>query len=567
MDEVLAVAEGGGRFLASPGTDATVFTARDLSRLKVRTLPELLEAVSSVSVAEKGTPGSQADLSIRGSTAEGVLLLVDGIPARDPQTGHFLMDVPVVLEGVERVEVFAGGGSTIYGASASGGIVNIVTGGKPGARVSVSAGSFGTFGTLGSYSTGGGERGVSCAFSRDRSDGYLDGMDLDSAAFEGTGRWTAGVWTVRGSAGILQKEFGAKGFYGPYPSLETVLGVRSGFSAVRADSVSLFRLSAGARGHGDEFVLWRDDPSRYQNTHYNRGYTAGGEYTRMTGGGSYTAGIEAEHAGITSGRLGSHAENAYAVRGEYRGGILGGSWSAGIRFDRGLTGENVVSPAFGIRIPVSGVCRLRARVERSFRSPTFTERYYSDPANYGNPDLDPERSISVEGGLDRTFRSGDLAGTVFLVRTSRVIDWTRDAGETVWNAVNHGTLSTMGAEFRCAVSLARGWQLSGGYTRMRQDVAGRRGMESKYALRVPDGALALTASGPLSGGVSCAMMLRSEHIRGEGSHSPVGIRFSGRIGMIDARVGMLNILNDRYDEVPGLRAPGRRFTVEMGCSR
>jgi outer membrane receptor protein involved in Fe transport len=37
--------------------------------------------------------------------------------------------------------------------------------------------------------------------------------------------------------------------------------------------------------------------------------------------------------------------------------------------------------------------------------------------------------------------------------------------------------------------------------------------------------------------------------------------------MIEARAGVENILNERYDDVPGLRAPGRRFTVEMGCSR
>ena len=161
MEEVRAVADGGGRYLVSPGADIKVFTAPDIARLQVRTLPDLLDAVSSVTVMERGTPGSQADLSIRGSTAEGVLLLVDGIPARDPQTGHFLMDVPVVFEGVERIEVLSGGGSTLYGASASGGIVNIVTGKASGARASVSAGSFGSHGVMGSYSIPGGERGAS----------------------------------------------------------------------------------------------------------------------------------------------------------------------------------------------------------------------------------------------------------------------------------------------------------------------------------------------------------------------------------------------------------------------
>ncbi len=148
-----------------------------------------------------------------------------------------------------------------------------------------------------------------------------------------------------------------------------------------------------------------------------------------------------------------------------------------------------------------------------------------------------------------------------------MIDWTRNPGETVWNAVNHGGLSTTGAELKYTVSIARGWRISAGYTAMKQTVDGREGMESKYALRVPEGALAFTASGPLSGGTSCALALRSEHIPGEGVRSPLGIRFSRKIGGIEVRTGVSNILNERYDDIPGLRAPGRRFMMEMGYSR
>jgi hypothetical protein len=69
---------------------------------------------------------------------------------------------------------------------------------------------------------------------------------------------------------VLQKEFGRPGYYGPYPSLETVLACKAFQRGARRQLITLSGFFAGARGHGDEFVLWRDDPTRYRNTHYNR---------------------------------------------------------------------------------------------------------------------------------------------------------------------------------------------------------------------------------------------------------------------------------------------------------
>ena len=52
--------------------------------------------------------GIQTDFSLRGSTFQGVLILIDGQRVNDPQTGHHNSDIPLTLEDIKRIEVIPG---------------------------------------------------------------------------------------------------------------------------------------------------------------------------------------------------------------------------------------------------------------------------------------------------------------------------------------------------------------------------------------------------------------------------------------------------------------------------
>jgi vitamin B12 transporter len=63
---------------------------------------------------------------LRGTKSEQTLVLVDGRPINDPDTGAVdFSSIPV--NGISRIEVVAGGASTLYGSSAIGGVINIIT--------------------------------------------------------------------------------------------------------------------------------------------------------------------------------------------------------------------------------------------------------------------------------------------------------------------------------------------------------------------------------------------------------------------------------------------------------
>jgi len=118
---------------------------------------EALRLVPGVKV-ENGTDGSRVHLYIRGqgilteSGFRGIQVLIDGIPVNDP--GGYCPDLyDVDWSTVKNVEVVRGLAASLYGANATGGVVNITTdngGDKPvNATLMGSAGSYGFWKILG----------------------------------------------------------------------------------------------------------------------------------------------------------------------------------------------------------------------------------------------------------------------------------------------------------------------------------------------------------------------------------------------------------------------------------
>jgi iron complex outermembrane receptor protein len=125
----------------------TVVTAIDATEPSARvvSVADLIEGTAGVFVKSRGGLGSFTSVSIRGSEANEVAVLVDGMPLSRAATG--LIDLSALgLGGLERVEVWRGVPPIEFGAEAVGGAINLVTRRGslvPELRVSVGAGSFG----------------------------------------------------------------------------------------------------------------------------------------------------------------------------------------------------------------------------------------------------------------------------------------------------------------------------------------------------------------------------------------------------------------------------------------
>ena len=125
--------------------DVTVLTQQDFIAKGDTTLAEALSGLPGVNLVQSGGPGNATSLFVRGTNSEDVLVLMDGVPVNDPANPNGAFNFGIVsLADVERIEIVRGPMSGLYGSSAIGGVVNIITKrGNPGptqADISVAGG-------------------------------------------------------------------------------------------------------------------------------------------------------------------------------------------------------------------------------------------------------------------------------------------------------------------------------------------------------------------------------------------------------------------------------------------
>lgn len=149
---VTVTATRGNSLITDIPSSVDVVDARVIERENPQNLAEVMDGVQGVFIKDYGGIGGIKTVSLRGSSSEQVLVLMDGQRLNNPQNGQVDFST-ISVEGIERIEVVRGGNSAIYGADAVGGVINIITKkgvGKTGIEANVS-------GAIGSFQTRTGE--------------------------------------------------------------------------------------------------------------------------------------------------------------------------------------------------------------------------------------------------------------------------------------------------------------------------------------------------------------------------------------------------------------------------
>ncbi len=115
--------------LADVSSAVFVINQDDIRHSGATTIPDLLRMVPGVQVAS--VDGNSWAVSIRGfngNFANKLLVMIDGRSVYTPLYGGVFWDVQdTLLEDIERIEVIRGPGSTMWGANAVNGVINIIT--------------------------------------------------------------------------------------------------------------------------------------------------------------------------------------------------------------------------------------------------------------------------------------------------------------------------------------------------------------------------------------------------------------------------------------------------------
>jgi vitamin B12 transporter len=134
--------------LAEVGSSVTVIDSAQIECEQRRTVPDALSLAPGLNVVQTGGPGGTTSVFIRGTNANQVKVLIDGIDASDPSSPNGSFDFGQLLTyDIARIEVLRGPQSGLYGADAIGGVISITTKegeGPPKAKGLIEGGSFGT---------------------------------------------------------------------------------------------------------------------------------------------------------------------------------------------------------------------------------------------------------------------------------------------------------------------------------------------------------------------------------------------------------------------------------------
>ncbi len=523
-----------------------------LSAENLRTAPDsslsgLLAWSGETSSVRRGS--GQADLSIRGSSFEQTGVFLDGFPIRDPQTGHFNLEIPLPMILIGAVDIFTvpwGGSRGLAGS------VNLQSRvfQKPWATLETSVGSFGTIHNalavgLPSASLWGETSRSSC----DRQD-----TDWRSESLGGKIRLDS-LLNSNALVSYTHRKFGANDFYGSFPLFDELEETETFWGAWRGQvRGALGKWEPGIfwRRHKDHYWLDRYGRSSYENIHTNQTVGAESLFSR----GPFQGRIHAKREWLESSNLGFRCRASSGISGclTHANGLFGLETA----FLRDGTAQ--ISPIITVRTQRRASFLLAGSVSRAYREPSFTELYYRDPKNEGNSALHPEYSWNCEISPE-WYRTPIVVKAVGFLRMEReLIDWVREDPTRPWRSLNIGRATVHGLAGRAEWKKTRLHLLAQYDFLLRKADFGE--LQSKYALnyaRHKGEIKAITRVGPLEMSARFSRFWRTDRTiynLAEGR-----IAFNMKQGCIYGSV--VNMLNEIYEEVGGVPMPRRAITIGM----
>lgn len=560
----------------SVGHTLDIITKTQLESLPISSVAEALQYVGGLDVRQRGPRGVQADLSIRGGTFDQVLILVNGIRLSDPQTGHHVLNIPVPLEHVERIEVLKGPGARLYGQNAFAGAINIIT--KPekeqvvGLRAELGENGLGGFGVSLNLPKAGVNHLLS--YQRDFAQGYRYNTDYTIQNIMYQSEFQIGEHKLSALAALSDRAFGANGFYASAAATDQFEAVQTsvvGLQHTQRNERGSFSQRVSWRRNQDEYVFVRSNPSIYRNLHISHtyGYDAYKAITNKFG--SLGLGGELQGVGITSNNLGNHQRFVANALVEQRFDLLESDLtitpSVSLNYLSDVGAQ--VLPGLDVSFSASDNLNFYGNVGMTSRVPTYTDLYYSDRFNQGNADLSIERAYAFEVGLTHENNGWESKVAVWTREAIDLIDYIRDSpADTVWQPQNITDASFAGIEV--AVTARNKWrwlplaQLSYNYidAELADDAEAER--ISRYALDQLTHQLNATAIFRLGTPLSATLGLRiadrvSEPGLGElpVDYQLLDLRFDYRLRRARLFAEATNLLDQVFTQANGVPLPGR----------
>ncbi|MDR4504355.1 MAG: TonB-dependent receptor [Candidatus Scalindua sp.] len=570
----------------------TTITEKQIEQQKARTVFETLRSVPGLSIQKSGGIGRTTSVSLRGSSADQVLVMIDGVQVNSPTTGSFDF-ANLTTDNLESIEVVRGPQSTLYGSDAMGGVINIITKkgkGKP---------QFSIRSEIGTP-----ERTFNEAIS---SSGSIEDFhySVDMARIDSDGRGADDDYDKWNMSARLGYKLNDK--------LQFDTSLRYNYSKVGIDD-GPFMQDPNRLSKNQDMVItsllthsitnwWshklkfsytasnlksRDKPNSAASDPFGTSrfrldtqiYTGDYQHTlRYKEINTFIFGFEFEDQEADN----RSVDPALVNRGWYVQNQLK-LWdrfffNAGVRVDDNNTYGKAVNPKFSVAYHLKETdTKFKANYGKGFRGPTLNELFFPD---FGDPTLDPEESESYDFGFEQYLLEDRLffGVTYFNNRYSNLIQAV-DTGGFIFRARNIGMVRTEGVEAEIVIKPFEGLTMRGTFTRLhtrdelkkeliRQpskqgSVTINYSFLDKFNLNIDNTIVGNSREGRNGGGIKPP---GRPVIRTNDGYFKLDVAFTyqhSRHFQLYSRIE--NMANQKFDEVLGFRSPGARFFLGVKLS-
>ena len=574
--------------------NVSVITAKEIERENARTVGEALEGMIGITEGVYGTYGSVNNLSIRGSTSEQVLVLIDGRRINDPASG--LADAGTIpVDNIDRIEIIRGGASAVYGSSAFGGAINIITKRNVAEIPAIDVGaSYGDFNTrklsLGVSISSGPLSGMITA-GKLASDGWRKNSEYDSRnVFVRLGYDIGTYGTLDLSGSVFNSEAGVPG---PGATLDqydgTIERTASSPDANQDQNTQYIRLEHQKQWDDDilKTALYTsrnridyNDPKVYSDPGgfsfgpsdtRSHSLTWGGEIQLATGEGT-VIGTEWWRDSVVNSDFILGADTVDRSRDSVAAYFLHelqtGRFSAtpGIRIDTISSFGTIASPKITVLYRLDERWKFSVNMGRSWRAPTMNELYWSDPSMHGNPHLSPEEGITSDIGAEFSGQASQGKCMLFLTRADNLITWRPNPLTFIYEAVNISRSQQAGIELELSQRIIQGLYHKANYTYLwakdteNNTVLPYRPMHTlKY-----EAAYLFPWNTKLSANVRYYSKQETGTLSNLPAYTLTGLRIAQKVSEMEIWASVDNIADIKYQTRLGFPLPGR--TLAAGLS-
>lgn len=262
--------------------------------------------------------------------------------------------------------------------------------------------------------------------------------------------------------------------------------------------------------------------------------------------------------------LGNHNRRLYSLFGEFSGEKNNLFLNSGIRFTFGTYGyfSSRVLLGYWIKRKV----KISSSLYRSYRIPTYTELYYSDPAHISTPVLKAEASRGFSFSIIYKMDNTECGGRLFINQSNNLIDWKKDQERDIWISDNLKKGKYYGMDLHLSYK-SRDTRLRILYTFQNAEFKDNPLLKSlKYHYYFPDLSLSLIINKDFKLFSTCSALKIEKEKYTRRNRFYLNIKANRKIGNADLFLEILNLFNNRDERIPGLPETPRTYSVGLNIN-